>query len=110
MSAHRAFAWVYGGEITPAKIADFLILNRQSPRSLLTSIDGAAHHLDRLCRGYGRTTPAQTLVRAMVADLDALHIEEVQAEGLHEFLTRFIDRNGGLAVAIHDAYLSGDVR
>ena len=110
MSALRAFNWAYGGEITPAKIADFLILNRQSPRSLLTSIEGAAHHLDRLCLGYGRTTPAQSEARSLLAELIELRIEDVQDEGLHEFLTRFIDRNAGLAVAIQDAYLSGDVR
>jgi uncharacterized alpha-E superfamily protein len=110
MSAHRAFAWAYGGEITPAKIADFLILNRQSPRSLLTSVEGAAHHLDRLARGYSRTTPAQTVVRSMLAELAEMQIEDVQEEGLHEFLTRFVDENAGLAMAIHEAYLSGDVR
>lgn len=110
MSAHRAFNWAYGGEITPAKIADFLVLNRQSPRSLLTSVEGAAHHLDRLARGYGRTTQAQTLVRAMLGELAEMRIEDVQDEGLHEFLTRFIDENGRLAAAIQEAYLSGDVR
>ena len=110
MSAHRAFGWAYGGEITPAKIADFLILNRQSPRSLLTSVEGAAHHLERLCRGYGRRTPAQDVVRGMMAELSELTIEEVQDEGLHEFLSRFIDENARLALAIQDSYLSGDVR
>lgn len=110
MSAHRAFAWAYGGEITPAKIAHFMILNRQSPRSLLTSVEGAAHHLDRLGRGYDRQTSAQTTVRTMLAGLSEIHVEDIQDEGLHEFLTRFIDENAGLAQAIHEAYLSGDVR
>jgi uncharacterized alpha-E superfamily protein len=110
MSAHRAFNWAYGGEITPAKIADFLILNRHSPRSLLTSVEGAAQHLDRLCRGYDRLTPAQSVARSMLGELAELSIEDVQEEGLHEFLTRFIEQNGGLALAIQEAYLSGDVR
>jgi uncharacterized alpha-E superfamily protein len=110
MSAHRAFAWAYGGEITPAKIADFLILNRQSPRSLLTSIEGATTHLDRLCRSYGTTTPAQSLARSILGDLAELRVADIQDEGLHEFLTEFIERNAGLALAIQDAYLSGDVR
>jgi uncharacterized alpha-E superfamily protein len=42
MSAHRAFNWAYGGEVTPHKIADFLILNHKCPRSLVTSIEDAA--------------------------------------------------------------------
>ena len=32
MSAHRAYGWAYGGELTPARIAHFLILNRQFRR------------------------------------------------------------------------------
>jgi uncharacterized alpha-E superfamily protein len=40
MGAHRAFHWAYGGEVTAAKIADFLILNPQSPAVA-----------DHLCRG-----------------------------------------------------------
>ena len=110
MSAHRAFNWAYGGDLTPAKIADFLILNRQSPRSLMTSVEGVAHHLDRLARGYGRATAAQSVARSMLEELAGLSVEDVQEEGLHEFLTRFIDRNAGLAMAIQDAYLSGDAR
>jgi uncharacterized alpha-E superfamily protein len=110
MSAHRAFAWAYGGEITPAKIADFLILNRQSPRSLLTSIEGATTHLDRLCRSYGATTPAQSLARSILGDLAEMRVIDIQDEGLHEFLTQFVERNAGLALAIHDTYLSGDAR
>lgn len=38
LSAHRAFHWAYGGDITASKVADFLILNGESPRSLLTSL------------------------------------------------------------------------
>jgi uncharacterized alpha-E superfamily protein len=30
MSAHRAYNWAYGGELTAAQIAHFLILNRNS--------------------------------------------------------------------------------
>lgn len=110
MSAHRAFSWAYGGEITPAKIADFLILNRKAPRSLITSAEGAAEHLDRLARGYGRSTNAQTRARALVAELAEASVEDIFDEGLHEFLTRFIDDVAALGGLIHDIYLSGDAR
>lgn len=110
MSAHRAFSWAYGGEITPAKIADFLILNRKAPRSLITAVEGAATHLDRLARGYGRSTEAQTRVRGMVAELAEASVEDIFDEGLHEFLTRFIDEIGALGGVIGEVYLSGDAR
>ncbi|OIQ71726.1 hypothetical protein GALL_466550 [mine drainage metagenome] len=110
MSAHRAFHWAYGGEVTARKIAHFLILNSQSPRALLTSVEGVNAHLDRLARGYGRTTGAQAQARALLAELAELTVEEVLQEGLHEFLTRFIREVAKLGAEVHEAYLSGDQR
>ena len=109
-SAHRAFAWAYGGDITPAKVADFLILNRKAPRSLLSSVEAAAFHLDRLARAYGRSTDAQTQVRAVVAELAEARVEDIFDEGLHEFLTRFVLTIGTLGQTIYQVYLSGEAR
>ena len=108
MSAHRAFNWAYGGEVTPAKIADFLILNRKAPRSLITCAEEACWHLDRLARAYGRTTEAQTRARNIVAYLSEISVEDVFDEGLHEFLTRTIREISELASIISSVYLSGE--
>ena len=82
--------------MTPAKIADFLILNRKSPRALITSAEDVMIHLDRLARGYGRSTEAQSRIRAVVGELSELAIEDVFEEGLHEFLSRMIAEVRGL--------------
>ncbi len=58
LSSYRAFNWAYGGDVTAKKIADFLILNQQCPRSLLTCVATAAEHLDAITRGYGQPTEA----------------------------------------------------
>lgn len=110
LSAHRAFAWAYGGEVTPAKIADFLILNRKSPRGIITQIEEACWHLERLGRGYGRSTEAQTRVRAMLSELEAATVEDIFDEGLHEFLTRTINEIAALTAVIRQVYLSGETR
>ena len=110
MGAHRAFHWAYGGEVTAAKIAHFLILNPQSPRSLITCVGGIANHLGRIASAYGRETPAQAMARAMLAGLEGETVERIVEEGLHEYLTRFIDEAAGLGHAVHDAYLSGEMR
>ncbi len=110
LSAHRAFSWAYGGEVTAAKIADFLILNRTSPRSLLTCAEETCWHLDRLARGYQQTTAAQTRARALVANLSEISVDDVFDEGLHEFLTRSIAELAALAGVIGDVYLSGEAR
>ena len=110
MSAHRAFNWAYGGEATPSKIADFLILNSKAPRSLITCAEEVCGHLDRLARAYGRTTEAQTQARRIVARMSEITVDDIFDEGLHEFLTRYIAEIDSLAGVIHDVYLSGDAR
>lgn len=110
MSANRAFHWAYGGEITSAKIAHFLILNPQCPRSLITCVAGMNNHLTRLAKLYGRETPAQAAAAQLLSALENQSTEQIFEEGLHEFLTRFIGEAASLGAIIHDAYLSGDMQ
>ncbi|MBW0156568.1 alpha-E domain-containing protein [Sedimentimonas flavescens] len=109
-SATRAFHWAYGGEVTAAKIAHFLILNRQSPRSLISAADAAMEHLDALSQNYNKSGPAQMRACALVSELAETRVEDIFEEGLHEFLTRFIREVGELSVMVHNAYLSGEAR
>ena len=110
ISAHRAFHWAYGGEITAGKVAHFLILNPQCPRSLLTAIAGASMHLERLGHGYGRRGAARDLCRRLLAELHEATVEAIFDEGLHEFLSRFIGHTADLTMKVHDSYLSGEAR
>lgn len=110
LSSHRAFHWAYGGEVTSAKIAHFLILNGQCPRSLITCVDQMNMHLERLARGYSRRTTAQETARSMLARLAEESVDDIFEEGLHEYLTRFIREVSALGSDIHDCYLNGDVR
>jgi uncharacterized alpha-E superfamily protein len=110
LSAHRAFHWAYGGDVTAAKIAHFLILNRQSPRALIGCVEALNLHLDRLARAYGATSPAQEAARALLGEMAEMQVEAIFDEGLHEFLSRFIGLVADLSWQVHHAYLSGDVR
>ncbi len=110
MSSHRAFHWAYGGEVTARKIAHFLILNPQCPRSLINCVESLVSHLDRLGRAYGRSTDTQRAARNMHGGMAELGVDEIFEEGLHEFLTRFIREIAGLAGVVQNGYLSGDVR
>lgn len=110
LSAHRAFHWAYGGEITAAKIAHFLILNPQSPRSLVATVTMAMDNLDALARGYQRSGAAQMRARSLVGEIAETRVEEIFDEGLHEFLTRFIRDVGELSDMVQAAYLSGEAR
>lgn len=110
MSAHRAFHWAYGGDVTARKIAHFLILNPQCPRSLIACTQGINMHLDRLARGYGRSTDAQKRARCVLSELADGTVESVFEEGMHEFLSRFIGEVAAVGGLVREDYLSGDVR
>ena len=110
MSAHRAFHWAYGGEVTAGKIAEFLILNPQCPRSLLAATGGTVGHLERLAKSYGHTTEAQSKGRALLGELAEMRVADVFEEGLHDFLTRFIADIAAVGAVVHDTYLCGEVR
>ena len=109
LGSHRAFHWAYGGEITAAKIAHFLILNPQSPRALITCVAGMANHMGRLAKYYGHETPAQAAAQALLAEVERHTVEMIFDEGLHEFLLRFVGESARLGAIIHDSYLSGDM-
>ena len=110
LSAHRAYNWAYGGDLTAAQIAHFLILNPKFPRSLLSCCMEVNEHLDHLARIYNRSTPAQEAARTLLGELAEARIEDVFDEGLHEFLSRMISENAGLGQCIQDQYLIGDAR
>ncbi len=110
MSSHRAFHWAYGGEVTAGKIAHFLILNPQCPRSIITCVRGMTNHLDRLAQAYGARAAVQERAAALLERIESTTVDAVFEEGLHEFLSRFILDAGALGSLVHDEYLSGDMR
>ncbi len=107
LSAFRAFHWSYGGEYTASKIAHFLVLDRNCPRSLLHCAEQVEHHLARLARAYGGSTQAHDESVKLLGELAEARIEDIIDEGLHEFLTRFVARNASLGADIASAYLFG---
>jgi uncharacterized alpha-E superfamily protein len=105
VSALTAYHWVYRESIKPWLVADLLILNREMPRSLANCYEMLVRHLDLIADAYGRRGPSQRLARGMLARLDALSVEEIFADGLHEFIQEFIAENNRLGAAIIEQYL-----
>jgi uncharacterized alpha-E superfamily protein len=107
LSAYRAFHWAYRGEYSPRKIAHFLILNAACPRSLLHCLEHVGHHLERLHRQYGGGTVAHDRFHGVFGELAEAQVEDIVEEGLHEFLTRFINQSAALGQDVADGYLFG---
>jgi uncharacterized alpha-E superfamily protein len=99
-SAERSFNWIHGGETTPRDIADFLILDRQMPRSLIYCVENFTHNLRALCPDIEASKPSQVMAETMMTRLRGQSIEQVFETGLHEFLVEFRECNDALAAQI----------
>lgn len=103
-SATRAFHHVYRGDYSPWKIADFLILNADFPRSLAHSYQRIGEHLEKLARRYGTRHACHTTANDMIAHLCDTGMGEIFQGGLHEFVTDTIGVTGRLSTEIGEAY------
>ena len=103
-SAERSFRWLYGGETRPLTIADFLILDRRMPRSLLYCLRKIAGNLGHLFADYGVRRPSLDFALSLRDELEELTIDTVMERGLHEFLTRFIQSNNALAAHVEEDF------
>ena len=77
------------------------------PRSLASCYENLTIFLDELSLAYGRQGPAQRAARSTSTRLQNLEIAEIfQKQGLHEFLSEFIEENARLGATITDQYLT----
>jgi uncharacterized alpha-E superfamily protein len=104
VSAHRSYRWVYKDSYKPWRIADYLILNRQMPRSLRSCYEEMVQALDELAQFYGASDGPQSLARNILSDLAQGNMEAIFQSGLHQFLNDFIARNNRLGCEISAAY------
>ena len=105
-SALRAYHHVYRGDYSPETIADFLILNRQFPRSVAFCYAEMAQTLDALSEGYGEVHDCHDTAARMVEDLGKLRMGEIFRIGLHDFVLEAIGRTHRLGTEIYRAYFS----
>ena len=90
LSAFEVYRKVYRDVITPARVAELLMLRMDMPRSLHACVDGIVRVLKRIAN----SSSAETARRAgmLHAQLHYARIDDVLAHGLHEYLTDFMDR------------------
>ena len=87
LSGFEAFRRSYHSGFMPADVAEFVVLNRDFPRSIVFSVErmGAALEIIEL-QGKEKTASAFEQLSAMVKTT----AQEISTEGLHEFLERLL--------------------
>jgi len=104
VAGQRAYRWLSKGEANPMGIANFLIFDGRMPRSLSFAIGKIAANLDYLERAYGRRHPCHDLIDVLSLRLTHSSIERVFDDGLHEFITDFLDDTARLGQQIEQDY------
>jgi uncharacterized alpha-E superfamily protein len=103
VSAFEIYRKVYRDVITPARVAELLILHPRLPRSLLACMNEVMSNLQRISNFTSRDT--ERFAGRLKAQLQYGSIEEIMEEGLHNYLTNFLERIFELGNHISRAFL-----
>jgi uncharacterized alpha-E superfamily protein len=100
VSALSAYRRIFRDTITPARVAELLILREDLPRSLYASMSAIEGVLIELRARYGRDYDSTRLAANLCLRLRYGNMDAIFKQGLHEYLTETIDRNLELGNAI----------
>ncbi len=104
VSAQRAFRWLNPGEVNPMSIAEFIILDRRLPRSLVFCYSKIVDNLRYLEEDYGLTLECHNRAAPILKRLKESTVHSIFEEGLHEFITSFLQDNMALGGQIEQDY------
>jgi len=103
VSGFEIYRKVYRDVIKPERVADLLILRADMPRSLHASMNEVVSNLAMLANDQSSETARRA--GKLRAELQYGHIDEILANGLHAFLTQFLDRVNELGARISRDFL-----
>ncbi|HLO77631.1 MAG TPA: alpha-E domain-containing protein [Magnetospirillum sp.] len=101
VSAYKAYRALTREDISPAGVAEMLIMNPDMPRSLHACLDAVATILDRI----SPVAECSRLAGAAHAKLHYGRLEQLLADGLDRFVSDFILGNNALGTQIHADFL-----
>ena len=88
VSGFEIYRKVYRDVITPARIAELLMLRGDMPRSLLACMDEVVQNLREVCNDVSADT--ERFAGRLRAELQFGKIDDILAAGLHDTLTGFL--------------------
>jgi uncharacterized alpha-E superfamily protein len=94
--------------ITPSQVADFLILDREFPRSIRYCINNAEESLQNITNSPAGTfsNEAERRLGRLRAEIDYTDIDEVIESGLHSYLDSFQIELNAVGDAIFDTFFT----
>lgn len=103
VSAFEIYRKVFRDVITPGRVAELLILRDDMPRSLLACLNEVCLNLEKVRNA--RSSETERRAGLLRAELMYGRIEEIEARGLHAYLTSFLERVNDLGGRISQDFL-----
>lgn len=106
-SAWDAYKSLYGAEVHPRIVAEFLLLNEDFPRSVRYCVEELNRALRRISGvSSGRfCNDAERLAGRLVAELQFCTIVEIFEQGLHQYLDQLQARLNAIGAELFKAYI-----
>jgi uncharacterized alpha-E superfamily protein len=106
-SAWDAYKDLHGGDVTPVKVAEFLLLSDSFPRSVrfcVEELDRSLHDISGVpARRF--SNDAEKLSGRLLAELEFGTIEEIFAHGLHDYLDLIQIKLGNISSSLFNTYI-----
>ncbi len=104
VSAHRSYRHVFRKAYDPWRIAEFLILRPEMPRSLRFCYDWLDRSANGLSEFYGEARPSHSMIGRTRDNLRQANMDDIFQSGLHEFITAFFSCNDALTAQFSSDY------
>lgn len=104
VSAFQAYQKVFNDTIQPWRVAELLVLRKDMPRSLHACFTEITVILETLTTG--RHVECRRIAGEINASLKYGRMDHIFQNGLHEFLTEFIECNNQLGAEIQNSFLN----
>ena len=102
VSGFETYRRVYRDAITPRRVAELLILRADMPRSLHACMEGVNQQVTEL--NGAKSTDLIRLSGRLYSEIRHGSIEEIIAQGLHQYLTNTLDRIYAISDCINTTY------
>jgi len=103
VSGFEIYRKVYRDVIHPKRVAELLILRADMPRSLHACLNEVVQNISMV--SSDRSLESYRRAGKLCAELEFGRIEEILSNGLHAYLTRFLDRVNEIGLGISQEFL-----
>ncbi len=103
VSAFEVYRKVYRDVISPARVAELLMLQNNMPRSLMACVRGVVENLKAVRNDVSSAT--ELFAQNLYNELESTTIDAILEFGLHAYLIRFLENINELGVRLSNDFL-----